>query len=139
MSLVAQYTNGEYLHVKVGDDVLKLRDAFTQSRTSFRWNSELHLVRNNISPESRTIFRNMLRTLFIILWSAFSGIMIVVFLNNTLLIKHFLIPKIVVAVICGIAFTIIFMMFDTEGGGRMARALLAANMCLIYVPTYGWD
>jgi len=139
MSLIAQETGGEYFHVGVGGDSLELRDIFSHSRAVFRWNTDLHLLKNNVGTEDSTVLRIILRSVFIALWGFLTGVFVVIFLNNVNLVKHFLIVKIIVSIGCGIAFTFVLLAFDTSNGARLARGLLVASMCTIYLPTYKWD
>jgi hypothetical protein len=139
MSLLAQETGGQYIHVGVGDDVSALRGVFSRSRSEFRWGSNQHLIKHNVGPESKTAIKVILRALFLALWCALSGIYIVLFMNNSRLIKHFLVPRIIISVICGAAFAIILLNYDSSQGGMAARALLSAGMCVVYLPTYRWD
>jgi FtsH-binding integral membrane protein len=139
MSIIAQDTGGQFFRVGVNSGDLKLRDAFSYTRTAFTLDTNHHLIKNDISPESKTILKNVMRSLFLALWCILSGVFIVIFLNNNQLLKHFLIPKIIVSVVCGVAFTVIMISIDSDAGSRIARALLAASMCIMYLPTYRWD
>lgn len=139
MILLAESTGGEYIHVGFDDDVSVLRNVFTQSRTSFKWGSNQHLIKYNIGPDSKTAIKVILRALFLTLWSVLAGVFIVLFMNNNNLIKHFLIPRIIVSVICGVAFSLIMLNFDSSIGGTLARALLSVGICVMYLPTYRWD
>lgn len=139
MSLIAQNTGGEYYHVGVNDDPAFLREAFTRSRSEFELNNELHMIKYNIGPEGRTVWKIILRVLFLALWGALSGVFVVVFLNNSLLFKHFFIFKVIVSVVCGVIFTFIMLDVNTDVQGMMARAFLAFGMCVMYLPTYRWN
>ena len=139
MERIAEETGGVYLYIGVGDDASTLREAFTLSRSELIINDRLHLIKYNTLDESRTPLKIILRALFLILWGVLSGIFIVVFLNNSLLIKHFLIPKIIVTVLFAIACTVIMHQIDTEFGSMIARALLSVSLCTLYLPTYRWS
>ena len=139
MERIADVTGGQFFHVGYGDNDLELREIFQYSRTAFVWNTDHHLIRYTGALGSNSAIRVILRSVFISLWGILSGIFVVIFLNNNKLIKHFLIPKIIVSVVCAIIFTIIMVSLQNDFGGILARALLAVSMCVMYLPTYRWD
>jgi len=139
MNRIADVTGGQFFHVGYGDSDLELRDIFQYSRTSFVWNTDHHLIRYTGALGSNTAIRVILRSFFISLWGILSGVFVVIFLNNNQLIKHFLIPKIIVSVLCAVVFTIIMVNLQSDFGGIVGRALLAVSMCVMYLPTYRWD
>ena len=137
---IADETGGEYIRISVGGDAAALRDAFSRSRSEFKWgDNEQHLIKYN--KISDTTLKVILRALFLTLWGVLSGLFIVLFLNNSNLLKHFLIPKIIIAVVCGVAFTAIMQMQTAynDAIGAIARAVLALDVCVMYLPTYRWD
>lgn len=136
MKLIAQNTNGKYVHVGVGGDAALLQDAFKRSRTEYTADSP-HLIQAYFEPAHNSALRVFLQILFITLWGVFSGVLVTVFLNNNRLIRHFLIPKVIVSLICAIAFAVLMMGIDSNA--IAGRALLAASMCVMYLPTYRWD
>jgi len=138
MERIADDTGGIFIHVGF-DDYRGLRDVFRRSRSEFRLNTKLHLLKYNISPEDRSAFKVFLRALLLALWGALSGIYVALYLNNNRLFKHFLLPKFIAAIVVGVVFTAIIYNAGVGTGGMFARALLALNLCVIYIPSYRWD
>ena len=143
MNTIAEETGGQYFHLGVREAPADLRNVFNRSRSEFRWNTNQHLIKSSTWSEGNTAVRIVLRIVLLAIWGVFSGAFVVIFLNNSRLLKHFLIPKTIIAVICSIAFTIILLNAGTGSGqdtaGKLGRALLAAGMCIMYPPTYRWD
>ena len=139
MNTIAEITGGQYYHLGVGGDPSELRNAFSKSRAEFNFQTDRHLIKSSTWSESNIIIRAVIRIVLLSAWGVFSGIFVVVFLNNNRLFKHFLVAKIVVSIICAIAFTIILQNMNTDFGSRIGRGLLAAGMCVMYLPTYRWD
>ena len=143
MNTIAEETGGRYFHLGVREAPADLRNVFSRSRSEFRWNTNQHLIKSSTWSQGNTVAKVILRIVLLAMWGAFLGVFVVIFLNNNRLIKHFLIPKIVVAVICSVVFTVILLNAGTGPGqdaaGKLGRALLAAGMCIVYLPTYRWD
>lgn len=136
MSSIAETTGGTYFYMGVNSKKIALRDAFKYSRSIFSM-KKLHLLRSYSGLYRNAPFRIILQALFLSVWGVFSGVLVVVFLNNNRLIRHFLYGKIALSVIMGIVFSVLMIM----GGGyeKPARAALAAGMCMMFLPTYSWD
>jgi Ca-activated chloride channel family protein len=137
MSSIAQKTGGTYFYMGADSEDLKLRDVFTHSRSIFTVEKP-HLLQSYFGAARDSALRIILQVLFLSLLLFFTGILVVVFLNNNRLIKHYLIPKAVVSIIVAVTFTLILVKTETDAGAA-ARILLAAGFCLMYLPTYSWD
>jgi Ca-activated chloride channel family protein len=137
MSTIAQKTGGAYFYMGLEQDGVSLRDAFTHSR-SLVTVEQPHLIQSYFGPMREAPVRILLQGLFLVLWGVFSGVLVVVFLNNNRLIPHYLYVKIGVSVAAGVALTLILLTSDADMG-MTARAVLAVSMCTLYLPTYRWD
>ena len=169
METVANITGGNYIHVRLGDDVNSLQDIFIESKRSFELESA-HLIKSYTGLARYSPLRLILQGLFVMIWMVFAGVFVIVFLNNDNLFRHFFIPRIIVAAVIAVIFTAWILQtedavrtsgmiseavdtFDSSLGSGSAfsatidlglestlcRGLLAAGLCVLYLPTYRWD
>ena len=137
MSTIAQKTGGAYFYIGVDSDEIALRDVFTHSRSIFT-GEKPHLLQPYYGVSRTSPLRIILQILFLAIWGIFTGVLVVVFLNNNKLIRHYLYAKIVVSFVFAVIFAVL--MIASGADNRMTpMALLAAGMCITYVPTYTWD
>ena len=137
MSTIAQMTGGAYFYIGVDGDEIALRDAFTHSRSIFKVENP-HLLKPYYGASRTSPLRIILQILFLAIWGIFTGVLVVIFLNNNRLIKHYLYAKIAISLVLAGIFAVL--MITSGAVNRMtAMALLAAGMCFMYVPTYTWD
>lgn len=137
MSSIAQMTGGKYFYMGVDSEEIALRDAFKHSRSIFTTENP-HLLKPYFGFSRTSPVRIILQSLFLVIWGIFTGVLVVVFLNNSRLIKDYLFVKIGISVLTGILFSVL--LAASEAGYEMAaRAVLAAGMCIMYLPVYSWD
>ena len=136
MSSIAQITGGTYFYMGVDGGKESLRDAFKHSRSIFSI-SKLHLLQSYLGLSRTLPARIILQALFLSLWGIFTGVLVVVFLNNNRLIRHYLYVKVGVSILIGILFTVLTV--ASANYEMPARAALAAGMCIMFLPTYSWD
>ena len=137
MSSIAQMTGGTYFYMGVDSDEITLRNAFKHSRSIFSIEKP-HLLQSYYGLSRTSPVRIILQTLFLAIWAIFTGVLVVVFLNNNRLIKHYLFVKVGVSILIGILFSVLMVVSDTDYV-LPARAVLAVGMCIMYLPTYSWD
>lgn len=137
MSLIAQKTGGTYFYIGVDSDEIALQDVFTHSRSIFTVEKP-HLLQPYYGVSRTSPLRIILQIMFLVIWGIFTGVLVVVFLNNKRLIRHYLYAKIVASLVFAVIFTVL-MIASGADNRMMAMALLAAGMCITYVPTYTWD
>lgn len=136
MQTIAEITGGTYFYMGIDSKEVALRDAFKYSRSIFTV-KELHLLRSDSGLFRNAPVRIILQALLLSVWGIFIGVLVVVFLNNNRLIRHYLYGKIGLSVIFGILFAVLMTM---DGNlERLARVALVAGMCLMFLPTYSWD
>lgn len=136
MRSIAEITGGTYFYMGIDSQEVSLRDAFKHSRSIFTV-KELHLLRSDPGLFRTVPARIIFQALLLSVWGVFTGVLVVVFLNNNRLIRHYLYGKIGLSVIVGILFSVLMVMAGHFE--RPARAVLAAGMCLMFLPTYSWD
>ena len=137
MSTIAQKTGGEYYYMGMDQEDVSLRNVFRHSRNIFKIEKP-NLIQPYYGVARTSPLRIALQIIFITMWGLLSGILVIIFLNNNKLFKHFLLPKIIISLVFAAAFAVI-MMHPSSNAGVIARILLAVNMCAIYLPTYRWD
>lgn len=138
MSMIAQKTGGTYFYVGTDCDETTLRDVFSHSRSIFAV-AKPHLLQSYYGSSRTSFLRIILQILILSIWGIFTGVLVVVFLNNKRLIKHYLYTKVAVSIVFAIIFTVLLTAASGNDNRATAMVLLTAGMCIIYVPTYAWD
>ena len=122
--------------VSIADVVIKtipeVRYVETEPETEIE---QPHLIQIFNGPERDSILRIILQGFLLTLWAVFAGVMAVLFLNNSRLITHFLLLRIILAVV----FSALFAVLMLSDYGMIARGVLALSICLTYLPTYQWE
>jgi len=83
------------------------------------------------------VVRIVLQSILLSLWGIATGIAVVLFLNNSRLVKSFLVPRIIVSIVIAAVFAVVMALADMDYS-MAARALFATSTCLLYLPTYTW-
>jgi hypothetical protein len=97
-----------------------------------------HLLLHYSGPGITNVLRIGLQTLLLSLWGIFSGLAVVIYLNNSRLFSDFLVPRILVSVVLSLAFVLV-MAFAGANISMVARLLLAFGTCLLYLPIFSWN
>jgi Ca-activated chloride channel family protein len=137
MSTIAQKTGGAYFYMDTSQQQMSLQDIFTYARSMISIEKP-HLIQSYFGVARLSGFRIFLQILFFFLWGFFTGASAVLFLNNTRLINHYLFTKAAASVGIAILFAAI-MVWGESDMGVTARAVLAAGMGVMYLPTYAWE
>jgi hypothetical protein len=151
MERIADMTGGVYMPLRPGDAAIG--NMFNESLNFWR-RTELNLLSSRKGEFSFSPLRIILHGVFFVMWGILSGLMVVLFLNNNRLWKHYFVPKIIVTVVFAAVAAALFAVFGSnprpffdislgifgfDFAGVIPRLVLVAGLCVMYPPTYNWD
>ncbi|MCL2577109.1 MAG: VWA domain-containing protein [Defluviitaleaceae bacterium] len=131
---ISERTGNDFAHVV---PVITFASFIVEQEIETWWERPHLLLAFDGSGERGGAMKIAVHALLMSLWGIFTGIAVVVFLNNSKLFTTFLIHRIIVSIVISTIFAI--MMADADIITNLAaRALLALGVCLLYLPTFSW-